>query len=627
MLKYIVLNLFIFSSLLLGDENIDVEERLYIELKKEFKDDFDVWGVEFYKENSTIRFSKNNFLFQRGSANISRTFKIILKDFYPRYIKIVSKYEESIAEVIIKGHTSSENNKAETIDDKYYRNLILSQERANSVYSYIKGLKSTNISKIKPLGVSSSELILDKKNSEEKEKSRRIEFFIKFNSSNQNITKDIIVDDGFTKDETDTSISDNLEDINITENKKKIISLEYYVRKLLMENPTINEKNYLLRSIKQDIKIAKKAFNPTVTLNGSYKKYEDFSDDTGSNKDYDRSVDITAKYNLFNGFKDSKELKITEANYLTTLYTKDQIENDLIFSLVEAFITIQKTHEYYELSRKNYSEYIKWMDKEELRFQNGLVSLKDFAKIQARAISRFMNFEEDTKRYLDGISTMQKYIDFSDDDIEFFESLEPRSKYFDNPLKALEDSKEFSPYVKEANQNIKLYKEKMDKSKVNFYPSLDLVGKKSRLKEYLKESSSSTNETSIALEAKLELYSGGKEEADYQKKLIEYKLKIQKRDEVVRDTLYKVDLAFNTFGLTMVKNDFLKDLVSKREEEHIASNYDFKFAKIDANGLLDVVDSLYNAKRQYIENNYDMILAKYRVLSQIGIIKNKILEK
>ncbi|MEA2051174.1 MAG: TolC family protein [Campylobacterota bacterium] len=600
--------------------NNDPRSVIYDDIKNEFKTDFDIWGVEFNKKKFIIRFTKDEFLFQKGSVRTSELFNVILQDFSPRYIAILSKHKDKIEKIIIKGHTSSENKKGNSVQSKYERNLILSQERADKVLSYTINLESDDIQnniewleeKIAARGFSSSELIYNKDGSENKELSRRIEFQVIF-------TKDIY--SVYNK----TQVVDEADELELLDEQKKVITLQKYTKKLLVENPTLNEQYELINSIKQDIKIAQTAFNPTITLNSSYKNYHEYDVENIKTQRYNTSNDISIRYNIFNKFQDRDEERITKYNYQTTIYAKEQIENDLIYSLAEAFLTIQKTYEYYELSRENYGEYIVWLEKEELRFQNGLISLKDFSKIQARSITRFMNFEEDTKRYLDSITTMQKYIDFDEKDIEFFEVLNPQSEYFENPILALNESKILSPYMKEANQNIKLYKAKLDKAKISFYPTLNLVAKKSRLNEHDVEDETITDETSISLEASLSLYSGGKEAAEYKKKLLEYRQKIQKRDSVVRDVTYKVDMAYSLYELNMVKYDFLVELVNRREEEYIASNYDYKFSKIDANGLLDVVDSVYNAKRQYIENKYDMILSKYKVLTQIGVIKDNIL--
>lgn len=625
----------LFTVSLLYSSDVKIKEQLYSEIKTEFKTDFNAWESVFFKDTLMIRFSKNDILYKRGQADMQESFKIILKDFTPRFVEILSNYKEYIGSVSIKGHTSSENRLGKTIEDKFERNLELSQKRADVVLEFIKGLSDPVLinnknwieSTFSAEGVSSLEPIFNPNGKENKELSRRTEIVIVLKNpelksnfikkedkealKNEKIKKAKLIEE-VKKIERDTSEDEN----------KRIFTLEQYIKRLLAENPTLGEQHYFVKSFKKDIEKAKANFRPTVSLSMKHKKYLNSLD----KQTQEQSRDITIRYNLFNGFKDENEEKISLHSYTGSVYTKEQVENDLIYLTAEAYIALQKAHEVYELSRKNYEDYIAWEEKSEIKFQNGLLSLKDFSKIQARSISRYVNFEEDTKRYIDGITTMQKYLDFNDDEIPYFETPAPESQYFENVNLSIEDSKLFSPYIKEANANIKLYRSKMDQAEVNFFPTLDLVGTKSVTDEKFKGNETKTDDTTISLEAKLELYSGGADQANFGKKLMEYREKIQKRDAVVRDVEYKVDMSINKLNLLTIKDGFFQDLVNKREEEHVAANYDFKFGKIDENGLLDIVDSLYNAKRQLLENRFDLIAAKYKLLEQIGTIKKNILE-
>jgi adhesin transport system outer membrane protein len=196
-----------------------------------------------------------------------------------------------------------------------------------------------------------------------------------------------------------------------------------------------------------------------------------------------------------------------------------------------------------------------------------------------------------------------------------------------NKSDAYVDIEKYSPYLKEAKSIIKIYKEKLEQSKVNFYPTLNLIAKKSVLDEnYETRDSIETTDTSIALEAKLELYSGGKDSANNDKKYFEYRGKIEKKEDVLREVTYKLDLAFNKYELNLEKKNLLKKLIIKREDSLLGASYDYKFAKIDANDLLDAVDDLYLAKTMYIENKYDLLISKYKIFNTIGLIKDIILE-
>jgi len=587
-----------------------VKEDIVTNIKQEFKTDFGVWDLKFNKDTLVLRFENINMLYPKGSSNISQSFKLILKDFVPRYVQILQPYESNIKKVEIEGFTSSENSHGNTKDEKYQKNLLLSQKRADRVLSFIETLDDEVLKENKNFidekfiakGKSSSNLIFKENGEEDKIKSRRIEIAIKF------------FDDSSSLNSPTTSKSDG----------KKLYD---YVQRLLIENPTLKKQLAILKSAKEDIEKSKAAFQPKLELNYSYTDYRHYSDGTALVKNNDQSRDITLQYNLFNGFKDREQLNITQSNYAVKGYQKEQIEEELIYSLVEAYITAQQITDINALSRKNYMDYMSWVEKEKIRFQNGITSLKDFRKIEARSINRFMNFEEDTKRYNDSITTLQKYLDFDDKDMKLFKSENPQSKYFGNVVLGLKDVAKYSPYIQEAQSNVNLYEQKMLKSKVNFYPVVDLVGKSSILDEaYITSSNDrTTREKSITVKAKINLYAGGADKADYQKKFYEYQQKLAKRDEVLRDVKYKLDLTYNKYFMLDSKQNFMGDLVKKREEEYVAANYDYKFAQIDANSLLDITDEVYQAKRQFIETKYNYILVKYEILKNLGLLKEYIL--
>ncbi|RLA79232.1 MAG: hypothetical protein DRG78_13355 [Epsilonproteobacteria bacterium] len=593
--KIIFLLIFLTVTVFANNEVFDKE------IESKLLDDFNKLGITYIKESSTIIFNKTELLFPAGNNGMKEKFKSSLQVIYLKYFNILLTYKNSIDKIYIKGYSSSEYNKFQNSEDKYMRNLILSQERAEIVTNYLNVmLNSSGISKKNkkwlkkytvPMGMSSSKLIYDKDGNEDKSKSRRIEIEIIFKENIQ---------------------------------EPKVIYLADYIKKLLVENPTLNEKYNFLQSIQKDIEIASAAFKPTATVNFTQTQYSESKPDKYTDT---QSKDITLRYNLFNGYKDLQEENISKYNYKANQYLKEQVESDLIYSLTEAFITIQKQKEILELAELNLDDYDQWIEKEDIKFQNGMVSLKDYAKIQSRNINQRLNYEELKKQYLDAISLLQKYLNFDRNDIEYFEKLNFYSKYLKNKDIAYYDANRLSPDIKEANANIVLYKEKMNKQKLNFYPIVDLVGKTSiNNKNYEAASSSSTEETYIALEAKLEFYSGGKDQLREEKTLFEYRQKIQKKDEVKRDVKYNLELSFNRYDLALLKDKYLISLVSKREDSFFGATYDYDFAKIDANGLLDSVDELYTSKKLYIENKYSLLLIQYKIINNIGVLKDHILE-
>jgi len=108
------------------------------DLHKEFDKDLKKWNAEITKDNSIV-FNSPEVLFETGKSEIKEKFKEILNDFFPRFVKILisPKYRGEIDEIRIEGHTSNIWLSAEDKKEVYLNNMKLSQDRANSVLTYV----------------------------------------------------------------------------------------------------------------------------------------------------------------------------------------------------------------------------------------------------------------------------------------------------------------------------------------------------------------------------------------------------------------------------------------------------------------------------------------------------------
>ena len=107
--------------------------QLFKELKNTFKDKQQNWWMKI-NPDLEINFNKKDINFETDKYTLPENLKNILKDFIPKYIKIINnkKYSDKITEIKILGHTW------ECKDFEYEECLILSQRRANSVLIYLQ---------------------------------------------------------------------------------------------------------------------------------------------------------------------------------------------------------------------------------------------------------------------------------------------------------------------------------------------------------------------------------------------------------------------------------------------------------------------------------------------------------
>jgi outer membrane protein OmpA-like peptidoglycan-associated protein len=172
------------------EEVQSLQNKIYLALMKEFEHDLESWSAEINENDATVSFTGYNLVqFKQGSDYIESDFKEIISDFFPRYVKVIKRYNNDVRRVRIEGHTSSEWSIQDSDDQKYLKNLNLSQRRAFNVLELCLltlryGHKEWIKSKIGSEGLSSSKLVINNDGSEDKKRSRRTVFKIEINHGN-----------------------------------------------------------------------------------------------------------------------------------------------------------------------------------------------------------------------------------------------------------------------------------------------------------------------------------------------------------------------------------------------------------------------------------------------------------
>ncbi len=174
----------------------NMQNELYLDLKKEFGDDLEKWDAEIDPKTLSIRFMSDKVLFDSYKANLKPEYKNILQDFFPRLLQIIyqEKYRDEIEEIRIEGHTARDSKKIKrgeiTEEDDYKEGIVLSQERTTNVLLYCLTNTEYDVDsewvrgKFVANGYSLSKPILKEDGSADWENSRRVEFRIKTNSDN-----------------------------------------------------------------------------------------------------------------------------------------------------------------------------------------------------------------------------------------------------------------------------------------------------------------------------------------------------------------------------------------------------------------------------------------------------------
>ena len=162
----------------------DIKAELDKELNKEFANKFKEWGIEEVKDN-IFRFNAPDVNFEVNKDIVTDSFKVILSEFFPKYIEILTseKYKNYVQEIRIEGHTDSGFSNAITKNDGYIHNIDLSQRRSKNVLSFLSELEAFKNNelfikeKVRVNGVGSAVAIINQDTQEEDIiLSRRVDF-------------------------------------------------------------------------------------------------------------------------------------------------------------------------------------------------------------------------------------------------------------------------------------------------------------------------------------------------------------------------------------------------------------------------------------------------------------------
>ncbi|MBR9920301.1 MAG: hypothetical protein GYB31_05620 [Bacteroidetes bacterium] len=118
----------------------DTKKELFVELQNNLGPHLTKWGAEIDSTTLTIRFNGEETQFRSSKDNLPSSFKVILSDFFPRFLAVISdqRYLQEIVEVKVEGHAYESERKGEDYE------VILrgSQNRARNVLLYCKKLSA-----------------------------------------------------------------------------------------------------------------------------------------------------------------------------------------------------------------------------------------------------------------------------------------------------------------------------------------------------------------------------------------------------------------------------------------------------------------------------------------------------
>lgn len=120
------------------------------------------------------------------------------------------------------------------------------------------------------------------------------------------------------------------------------LNIDEAIERAMQNNPSLKEKEFLFHASKEETKLVRSGFKPTLDLSYSYSK---FSKESFVGANSASSADAVLGYNLFNGFADKFNLKSSEENEKIAHYTHEATKADLRLQVYLAYVNYLRSQQ------------------------------------------------------------------------------------------------------------------------------------------------------------------------------------------------------------------------------------------------------------------------------------------
>jgi adhesin transport system outer membrane protein len=401
----------------------------------------------------------------------------------------------------------------------------------------------------------------------------------------------------------------------------KALDLSAMVADSISAHPEVKEKVHVFRKVVSDQVIAESGWRPSVDLQASTGYYDTESPSTNNESvDYNSSsVELSVTQNLFNGFDTTNQVAQTKARANAALFDVYDTADNIGLRATQAYLEVLKQRRLYQLAIDNVVAHEKILAQIRDRNLSGVGRRSQLQQTEGRLAGAQASLIAQQNNLADAATQLHqilgRYVDpehLSEPDLPVL----PQRN-----LDALIDQALIDhPAMRVAESNIVAAQANYRRSLRTRYPNIDL-----RLAtEYGDNLDSddgldgSSEETSLVLNFTYNFYSGGKNDAESQRKISAVYEQKEFAANVRRQVINTLRLSWTADDLLVQQLVFLDNHVIKAGQTVESYREEFFIGQRDLLDLLDAENELNSARNQYAEARFDSFGARYRVFEGIG---------
>ncbi|MDD5716676.1 MAG: TolC family outer membrane protein [Sulfuricurvum sp.] len=396
------------------------------------------------------------------------------------------------------------------------------------------------------------------------------------------------------------------------------IDLRTIVYEAVETNPDIMMKRKELAAAREDLKLARSGYYPKIDVEASVGRETTTRQLTATQNNRYNTLNTSAslKQNLFAGFATDNEITQKENKIKARQYALMEQANEIALTTTKAYLDTLKAYERLEIELDNVKSHEKFYNDITTKLEAGAARGSDYAEVTSKLSLAYSNLLVQDNAYHDALSNFHKLAGRYEEG----QNLTRPERVSGIPKKleeALTQALQYNPSLMVGRYELEATKALIRQDQGKYYPKLDAT-LNARTAQNASGLSGTTESTSALLTLSWNLYNGGNDSVQMMKSVTETEKSIESLYALQRTVMEKMGLAYNAYYSMNRQSPFLA-LYKDTNAQKVSFYYDeFNLGRRSLIDLLNAESEYNSARHKWVQNEYDLLLAEFRVLNAKG---------
>ena len=390
------------------------------------------------------------------------------------------------------------------------------------------------------------------------------------------------------------------------------------VEAVLETNPNVLASVHERQAVDEEIKQAKAGYLPTVDLAIGTGWEKTDSSLTRSGVELNRNeASLQLRQMVFDGMETKNEVRRQTARSDSRAYKIVGTSEDKALEAIEAYLNVLRRQKLVDLAVTNLEAHERTHDQIKLRSEYGVGRKSDKDQSNGRLALAKANLIAERSNLIDAETTYLRVVGIKAKDLTDPES--PRELIPETLDEAIVQALDNHPILKSAMADVESSNAQYDTAKAPFYPRVDFeLGTTSN--NDIDGINGTNRDVTAMFRLRYNLLNGGRDSARREQTAYLINQATEIRNNTHRQVEQSMRLSWNALHTVDMQREYFEIHVKSSKSSRDAYQQQFSLGQRTLLDLLDSENELFIARQDYVNSQYDELIALYRILNSMGTL-------